>query len=265
VLVDRQGSGARTRLTEEHGFAGKFLVGAIAWALGAVLMLSSTLVSAQQIDRRVDVIKHTVTPIDHDLDSVRLTGEIAATAAQIDAAAKPLPGQLNQVVQATGTIDTSAKSILASSESINRTVHSIDGNAQSINENSRSINGTVHSINGTSQAIEMTVQSVLANAESINASSRGINDSFGAVLGLTESIKGPANVPEGTYGGGFAGSSRRALRVIANVTNVRSDLDRILEVLPSIINHAESIDQKTPGTGYGTSLSLLRRSAFLSL
>lgn len=255
----------RVRLAEEHGFAGKFLVGAIAWALGAVLMLSSTLVSAQQIDRRVDVIKHTVTPIDQDLDSVRLTGEVAATAAQIDAAAKPLPGQLNQVIQATGTIDSSAKSILASSESINQTVHSIDGNARAINENSRSINGTVHSINGTSQAIEATVRSVLANAESINISSRGINDSFSGVLGLTESIKGPATVPEGGHGGGFAGSSRRALRVIANVANVRSDLDRVLGVLPSIINHANSIDQKTPGTGFGTSLALLRRTAFSAL
>jgi hypothetical protein len=250
-----------TRLAEEHGFAGKFLVGAIAWALGAVLMLSSILVSAQQIDHRVDVIKHTVTPIDHNLDSVRLTGEVAATAAQIDAAAKPLPGQLNRVIQATGSIDTSAKSILASSESINHTVHSIDGNARSINDNSRSINGTVHSINGTSHGIEATVQSVLSNSESINASARGINESFSAVLGLTELIKGPANVPEGSYGGGFAGSSRRGLRVIANVTNVRSDLDRVLGVLPSIINHAKSIDQKTPGTGFGASSWLLRWTA----
>lgn len=249
------------RLAGEDGFAGKFLVGAIAWALGAVLMLSSTLVSAQQIDRRVDFIKHTVTPIDHDLDSVRLTGEIAAAAAQIDAAAKPLPGQLDQVIQATGSIDTSAKSILASSESINQTVLAIDGNARSINEHARSINGTVQSINGTSQGIEATVRSVLSNAESINGSARGINDSFAAVLGLTESIKGPATVPEGTFGGGFAGSSRRALRVIANVTNVRSDLDRVLDVLPSIIHHARSIDQKTPGTGYGTSFSPLRRVA----
>jgi ABC-type transporter Mla subunit MlaD len=253
----------RARLAGEDGFAGKFLVGAIAWALGAVLLLSSTLVSAQQIDRRVDVIKHTVTPIDHDLDSVRLTGEIAATAAQIDAAGKPLPGQLDQVVQATGSIDTSAKSILASSESINRSVHSIDDSARSINENSRSINGTVRSINGTSHDIETTVRSVLSNSEGINASARGINDSFGAVLGLTESIKGPADVPSGTYGDGFAGSSRRALRVITNVANIRSDLDRVLEVLPSIIKHAQSIDGKTPGTGYGATLSLLRRTPVL--
>lgn len=234
------------RLTDENGFAGKFLVGVIAWALGAVFMLSSILVSAQQIDRRVGVITHTVSPIDNDLDSVKLTSEIAATAGQIDAAAKPLPGQLDQVIQATGSIDTSAQSILDSSQSINKTVHSIDRSVRPINDSSR--------------AIESTVRSVLSNAESIHGSARGISDSFSGVLGLTESIKGPADAPEGAYGGGFAGSSRRAGRVIANVTNVRADLDRILGVLPSIISHATSIDQKTPSTGLGARLSTLRRT-----
>ncbi|HLJ09286.1 MAG TPA: hypothetical protein VKX24_12175, partial [Acidimicrobiia bacterium] len=55
------------RLDDERGLAGKILVGVVAWALGAVLLLTSTLVSAQQIDSRVERIRHTVSPIDHNL------------------------------------------------------------------------------------------------------------------------------------------------------------------------------------------------------
>src|SRR2546427_1792639 len=87
-----------SRLTDERGLAGKVLVGVVAWALGAVLMLTSTLVSAQQIDNRVHRITTIVTPIDHNLDSVNLTIETNRIAQEILTAAKPLPGQLDQVL-----------------------------------------------------------------------------------------------------------------------------------------------------------------------
>src|SRR2546426_477219 len=47
------------RLTDERGLAGKILVGVVAWALGAVLMLTSTLVSAQTINGTVKEINTT--------------------------------------------------------------------------------------------------------------------------------------------------------------------------------------------------------------
>ena len=40
----------RSRFRDEAGLAGKILVGVIAWALGAVLLLTNTLVAAQQIE-----------------------------------------------------------------------------------------------------------------------------------------------------------------------------------------------------------------------
>src|SRR5690242_5784173 len=97
----------KPRFSDEAGLAGKILVGVIAWALGAVLLLTNTLVAAQQIDTRVDRITHTVGPIDHDLDSVALAIKTNDLAGQILTAAKPLSGQADQVIQATTSIDAS--------------------------------------------------------------------------------------------------------------------------------------------------------------
>ena len=101
----------RTRFRDEAGLAGKILVGVIAWALGAVLLLTNTLVAAQQIDTRVDRITHTVTPIDHNLDSVKLAAETNRIAGEILVAAKPLSGQADQIIQTTASIDGTAKAI----------------------------------------------------------------------------------------------------------------------------------------------------------
>src|SRR5438094_7068122 len=111
------------RLTDARGLAGQILVGVIAWALVAVVMLTRTLVSAQQIDDRVFTIKNTVSPIDHNLDSVALAVKTNDIAGQILTAAKPLSGQLDQVVKSATSIDTSAASINGTAGSINQTVH----------------------------------------------------------------------------------------------------------------------------------------------
>ena len=99
---------SRSKFSEETGLAGAILVGVIAWALAAVLMLTNTLVAAQQIDNRVDRITHTVGPIDRDLDSVNLAAETNRIAGEIRTAANPLSGQAQQIIDATASIDTSA-------------------------------------------------------------------------------------------------------------------------------------------------------------
>src|SRR5260221_9432948 len=101
----------RNRFRDEAGLAGKLLVGVIAWALGAVLLLTNTLVAAQQIDTRVDRITHTVGPIDHDLDSVALAVKTNEIAGEINAAAKPLSGQAGPIIDTTATIHPSPNSI----------------------------------------------------------------------------------------------------------------------------------------------------------
>src|SRR5918999_3811215 len=100
-----------TRLTDESGLVERVLVGIIAWALAAVVMLTSTLVAARKIDDRVAFIRTQTSPIDTDLDSVKLLVETTSTANDILTSAKPLSGQLDQVHGLTVTIDNSASSI----------------------------------------------------------------------------------------------------------------------------------------------------------
>jgi ABC-type transporter Mla subunit MlaD len=196
-------------LSDETGLAGKLLVGIVAWALGAVLLLTNTLVAAQQIDTRVDRIRHTVGPIDHDLDSVALAKQTNETAQQILAAAKPLSGQADQIVQATASIDGSAKSINTAVGQIGESVTGIDGSAKSINGTVVDINKTVKDINGTAKTISATVNSIDGNVVSIGGSVHSISGRLGAVLDTATSIRGDHAAPSEGFGDGIAGINRR--------------------------------------------------------
>jgi uncharacterized protein YoxC len=234
----------RCRFTDEAGLAGKVLVGVVAWALGAVLLLTSTLVNAQQIDSRVDRITRTVGPIDHDLDSVELAKETNRIADEILAAAKPLQGLADQVVGATAGIDTSAKSINGEVQQIADSVNGIDGSARSINGNVLEINKTVKDINGTARIIAGTVNQIDSNVSSVGGSVRGIDASLAAVLDTARSIRGDHANPEGGFGGGIAGINRRADAVIALVQTIKADTGNILSVVLNIEQVARSIEGK---------------------
>lgn len=236
----------RDRFRDEAGLAGKILVGVVAWALGAVLLLTVTMVNAQQIDTRVDRITHTVTPIDHNLDSVKLAVETNRVAGEILAAAKPLSGQADQIVQATASIDGSAKSINSTVGQIGDTVKGIDGNARSINANVLDINKTVKDINGTAKTIGATVNSISGNVGSIGASVNGISAALAAVLDTARSIRGDHAAPASGFGEGIAGINRRADAVINLVTLIKGDTGNILTAAKSIETSAQSIDHKLP-------------------
>jgi methyl-accepting chemotaxis protein len=207
-------------------------------------MLTSTLVAAQQIDTRVDRIKHTVTPIDHNLDSVALATETNRIAQDILLAAKPLSGQADQVIQATTSIDTTAKSINANVGDIGKSVAGIDGSVRSINGNVLEINGTAKAINGTVKTIGATVGGIDANVGAIGASAKGISASLAAVLDTARTIRGDHAAPASGFGGGIAGINRRADAVIALVQGIKGDTGNILGVVGSIDASARSIDAK---------------------
>ena len=228
-------------LRGEAGLAGKLLVGVVAWALGAVMLLTGTLVNAQQIDNRVERITHTVGPIDHDLDSVQLAIKTNETAQQILAAAKPLSGQADQIVQATASIDGSAKSINTVVGEIGQTVQGIDGNANAINATVRDINSTVKGINGTAKTISGTVNSIDGNVGSIGGAVRGIAASLDAVLETARGIRGDHAVSEG-FGTGIAGINRRADAAIALVALIKGDSGNILASVKKIEASAKSIE-----------------------
>ena len=233
------------RFNDDRGLAGQILVGVIAWALVAVVMLTKTLVSAQQIDDRVFTIKNTVSPINHDLDSVALAAKTNEVAEQILVAAKPLSGQLDQVVQAATSIDTNAASINSTAGSINQTVHAIDGNARGINSDVLSINGTVKQINGTAKAINGTVKQIDGNVNGIAGSVNGINGSLSRTLDVAKLIRGDRGVSG--FGEGLAGINRRLDTAIAVVQGIKSDTGNVLLIVGNIQKSAKSIDGKVGG------------------
>lgn len=232
------------RLSDESGLAGKILVGVIAWALGAVLMLTSTLVSAQQIDNRVGVITTEVSPIDNDLDSVELAVETNKIAQEILTAAKPLSAQAGQVVDATASIDASAKSINSTAGDIGKAVDGINGSVKSINSNVLSINGTVRAINGTAKDINSLVRSIDGNVVAIAGSVNSINSNLGAVLPVTKTIRGDREGISG-FGEGIAGINRRLDAIIAAVGGIKSDTGNVLALVLKIKASAVNIDANT--------------------
>jgi methyl-accepting chemotaxis protein len=234
----------RIRCSDESGLAGKILVGVVAWALGAVLLLTSTLITAQQIDTRVNRITHTVGPIDHDLDSVALAAETNRIAGEIQTAAKPLSGQADQIIAATGSIDTSAKSINSDVLQIGDSVNGIARDAGSINSNVTEINKTVKDINGTAKAISGTVNQIDGNVASIGGTVHGIDGNLSSVLETARSIRGDHVAPGSAFGSGIAGIDRRADMVIALVQSIKADTGNILASARNIEASAKSIEGK---------------------
>jgi prophage DNA circulation protein len=235
----------KPRFSDEAGLAGKILVGVIAWALGAVLLLTNTLVAAQQIDTRVDRITHTVGPIDHNLDSVALAIKTNDIAGQILTAAKPLSGQADQIVQATTSIDGSAKSINTAVGQIGEAVKGIDGNARSINGNVLDINKTVKDINGTAKTISSTVNGISGNVTAIGGSVNGISGRLSSVLAVVQQIRGD-HAATGPTGVGIAAINRRADAIIGLVQAIKGDTGNILVSVKHIEASAADINQKLP-------------------
>jgi methyl-accepting chemotaxis protein len=232
----------RPNFRDEDGLAGKILVGVIAWALGAVLLLTNTLVAAQQIDTRVDRITHTVGPIDHDLDSVNLAADTNRIAQEILAAAKPLEAQAGQIVDATASIDTSAKSINEDVLRIGESVKGIDGTARAINGNVLDINATVKDINGSAKTISATVNKIDGNVAAINGTVHGIDANLAQVLGVVLSIRGDHAAPGTGLGSGIAGINRRADAVIALTQLIKGDTGNILISVRAIEGSAKNIE-----------------------
>lgn len=150
-------------LRGEAGLAGKVLVGVVAWALGAVLLLTATLVNAQQIDNRVDRITHTVGPIDHDLDSVELAKKTSETVNSID-------GNVGSIGGAVRGIAASLDAVLGTARGI-RGDHAVtDGfgtGIAGINRRADAAIAFVQLIKGDSGNILASVKKIEASAKSI--------------------------------------------------------------------------------------------------
>lgn len=167
----------------EEGLAGASLVIVIAWALAAVLMLTGTLVAAQQIDERVFEIRNLVSDIGDDTQHVALTQEINANAQGILDAAAPLSGQLDQVVGSASSIDGTVTDILGTAGQINTVV------TRDISSNVLAIAGSEAGIAGSVQPIHGSFSALLPVVESIQQGIADINGRVDVVLGEVHGIK----------------------------------------------------------------------------
>lgn len=221
-------------LRGERGLAPALLVVVIAWALAAVLMLTGTILAAQRIEGRVGSIVGSTSQIDGDLDAVRLAGETGRISADIRTAAKPLAGELDQVIVAARDIDRTARSILDNAGSINRKVVTINATAGAINSNVRAINATADSINTNVASIQARAAGIESTAGAINRNARSIDGRVDGINASVDSIDGRLGgtlAETRTIDAGVAGINIRASRAINVVRPVRNDLGDVLDVV----------------------------------
>ena len=140
---------------DDRGIVGANLVLVIAFALYAVIMLSRTTLAAKQIDDRVRVIVTEVGPGSNvsRLDETQKLNTIGKTAEDILAAARPLSGQAQVIID---------------------TAKSIDNTVSAINANANEINGTVKSINSTAASLLPAVQNIHGD-DSFDARTGGVS------------------------------------------------------------------------------------------
>jgi methyl-accepting chemotaxis protein len=226
----------KSRFSGERGLAAGLLVGIIAWALAAVVMLTSTLVTANQIDDTVLYIRTQVSPIDKDLDAVKLAAKTNEIAANIRTAAQPLSGQLGTVLENTNSIDATAKSINTTAGQINQVVNSINATAGEINGSAHSINDKVLAING-------SVRSIQASVNEINPTAKLIEGNFAATLAATRSIIGDHKAAG--LGTGLSGAAHRVDALMGLIQAIKGDTANILAKVGTIDASAKSINNKT--------------------
>ena len=182
-----------TRTAPEHGQAGLALIIVIVWALTAVIMLTRTLVSAEQIDRKVNVITGGLDEVERETEIVAELQKTEKTSAAILKAAEPLTGMLKVVDETAKSIDETAKRIDPNAKSINQTVVSINGHVASILSTARSIENTLRAITGQAVDIRRTVDSIKNDTKNIQDHTNGSNGIRAHTCAIPLSgCKGPA-------------------------------------------------------------------------
>jgi hypothetical protein len=233
---------------DQAGLAKVLLVIVLAWALTAVLMLTRTLVAAQEIDQRVAFITTQVHPIAEDLDLIRLAADTDDIARGIHREVEPLDEQLGTVVDLSHGIDDTAGSILDTAGTIERRAGSIRDTAGSILTTARGINDTAGAINDTVAGIDGRFGDVLSTVERI-ACGTGLPVSPPAPEELAEQMRvcGDDGIP---------GINRREKVLLVLFDRIGEDLGNVLHQVgrehgtlldATLHGHANSIDCRLPG------------------
>jgi hypothetical protein len=155
-------------LRSDRGQAGIALIIVIAWALSAVLILTRTLVAAQEINSKVTVITGKLAGAKSDTAYVAQLNTIENTANQILAAAAPLTGQIDVIDKTAKHIDQQVDGITPPVQTINATVHVIHDQVGTILSTANNIKGILATIRSTQSSVILTdVQQIKADTTSI--------------------------------------------------------------------------------------------------
>jgi len=180
----------------DRGQAGIALIIVIAWALSAVLILTRTLVAAQEINNKVTDITAHLAGSKQDTSYVSQLNKTEVTASTILQNAAPLTGQLEIVKNTAAHIQQQVDGITPPVLSINQTVHVIHDQVGQILATAQSINGTLTTIRNTQSSVILTdvvnikadTTSIITNVHTIDANLCHAN--YGVALGILSSGHG---------------------------------------------------------------------------
>lgn len=161
----------------DRGQAGIALIIVIAWALSAVLILTRTLVAAQEINNKVTDITAKLAGAKGDTSYVAQLNMTENTASSILQAAAPLTGQIAIIDTTAKHIDGQVDGITPPVQTINSVVHVIHDQVGAILSTAQSINGTLASIRANNSsvilndvvAIKADTSSIVINVQTIDA------------------------------------------------------------------------------------------------
>ena len=180
----------------DRGQAGIALIIVIAWALSAVLILTRTLVAAQEINNKVTDITAHLAGSKQDTSYVSQLNKTEVTASTILQNAAPLTGQLEIVKNTAAHIQQQVDGITPPVQSINATVHVIHDQVSTILATAQSINNTLTAIRNTQSSVILTdvvnikadTTSIITNVHTIDADLCHAN--YGVALGILSSGHG---------------------------------------------------------------------------
>ena len=158
---------APDRGRDESGQAGStlLLIVVLVVVVVAVVLLQRTASTAESINAKAAKISQTGRGINDNTDSILQLTKTNQLGASILNSAKPLQGQLGQVVNLAQSIDGLAKSINSSAGTINTTAGAIGTSAGAINSTAGGINQTAGSILGVAQSINKGVGLINQNLD----------------------------------------------------------------------------------------------------
>jgi methyl-accepting chemotaxis protein len=177
------------------------------------VQLTRTTLAAQQIDERVVVITKEVGPIDQNLNEVPKLDLTNDTAAKIRAAADPLTGDAQDIINAAGSINGTVSDINANAETINGTVKQIAGNVGSISGSVRTIGSNINSLNGTVGQIRGGVAD--------------INRRVDVIIGLANAIHGDLSNVNSVVGSSGAQSFAGSKTINGHARTICQDLSAL--------------------------------------